>query len=179
MIVATNHVYAGSTNADSEISKGTAETALLQDSNLPDEFAENIDNLAIADSSIPVFIDEDITNADVIFKEGGNMQYVSTDYDRNKTIGEIFTWTSSDSVRKSSGFHIGATISIHVFGTNMTANANWSTDTTRTWNKPKGCSQFRVLAKGDIQVKKYRDTRVNNYYYVKKTINLNDVKQTR
>ena len=98
----------------------------------------------IVDGVIPKYIDGDKVDIGPILnpftRDGGGSQYISSEYIRNKTIGNIFNWTSASSVTKSNGFDIDSTISAKVFGINMSINIGWKSDTAYTWTKSKGYS---------------------------------------
>lgn len=112
-------------------------------------------------------------------RDGGGSQYISSQYLRNQTIGNIFNWTSASSVTKSNGFDIDTTISATVYGINMSINIGWATIVKYTWTKDKGYSQFKVVGIGDVRIDKYYNLRTNYYYYVKHTINQEDIKYQR
>jgi len=137
----------------------------------------------LVDGEIPTFIDGDKFDMSLILnpiaRDGGGMQYISSQYLYNKTIGDIFGWTSASSVTRSNGFDISSTLTATVYGIQMSINLGWKTSTSYTWTKDKGYSQFKVTGIGDVKIDKYYNLRTNSNYYVKTTINKEDVKLQR
>lgn len=137
----------------------------------------------IINGEIPTYIDGDKVDMSLImnpfFRDGGGSQYISSQYIRNQTIGNIFNWTSASSVTKSNGFDISSTFTATVYSMQMSINIGWDTSTSYTWTKDKGYSQFKVVGIGDVRVAKYYNLRTSSYYYVKTTINQEDIKLQR